>query len=159
LSEAARGRATRVLPAGSWPSAEEVARVTLAHDDRHRRRIVLTCDDGQRVMLDLAEAVVMNDGDGLALDAGGIVRVAAAAQEVCDMVCRDARHLARVAWHLGNRHLAVEVVDDQTLRIAWDHVIAAMAEGLGATARRHRAAFHPESGAYAHEASGHAYHR
>lgn len=152
-------KATRVLPAGSWPIGEEIATVTLAHDDRHRRRIVLTCDDGQRVMLDLAEATVMNDGDGLALDNGGIVRVAAAAQEVADIVCGTPRHLARLAWHLGNRHLAVQVVDEHTLRIAWDHVIAAMAEGLGATVTHHQAAFHPESGAYAHESGGHAYHR
>ena len=134
-------KATRVLPAGSWPIGEEIATVTLAHDDRHRRRIVLTC------------------GDGLALDNGGIVRVAAAAQEVADIVCGTPRHLARLAWHLGNRHLAVQVVDEHTLRIAWDHVIAAMAEGLGATVTHHQAAFHPESGAYAHESGGHAYHR
>ncbi len=139
--------------------AEEVASVTLAHDDRHRRRIVLTSDQGQRVMLDLAEATVLNDGDGLRLEDGGVVRVIAAAQAVADLGCRDGRHLARVVWHLGNRHLAVEVVDGLTVRIAWDHVIAEMAEGLGATVTHHQAAFHPEPGAYSHERGGHAYHR
>ncbi len=64
---------------------------------------------------------------------------------------RTARHLARLAWHLGNRHLPTEVLADGRLRIAFDHVIEAMLEGLGARCARRRAAFQPEAGAYALE--------
>ena len=142
-------RAGKVLRDGDWDAARQVGTVTLAYLDRHRRRIVLADDAGLDFLLDLPDAVSLVHGDGLALDGGGVIKVMAANEDVADIVCDDAAHLARVAWHLGNRHLPVEVIPDELrLRIAWDHVIAAMVEGLGAKATRARAPFHPEGGAY-----------
>ena len=146
-------RAVRVLPSGSWRPSDAVAAVTLAHDDRHRRRISLTDDAGVPFLLDLPEAARLADGDGLALDDGGVLRVVAAAEDVADVRCDDPRDLIRVAWHLGNRHLPVQLLDGTgvtVLRIQWDHVIAAMLVGLGAKVERRRAPFQPEGGAYAH---------
>lgn len=154
-------RAGKVLKDGTWDAAKQVGTVTLAYIDRHRRRIVLADDAGLDFLLDLPDAVSLAHGDGLELSDGGVIKVMAANEDVADITCEDAAHLARVAWHLGNRHLPVEIIPDELrLRIAWDHVIAAMAEGLGAKAIRARAPFHPEGGAYGHghgDGHGHAH--
>jgi urease accessory protein len=80
--------------------------------------------------------------------------VRAAPESVIDIACADASHLARLAWHVGNRHLAVQILAGGTLRLAADHVIAEMATGLGATVHAHEAPFDPEPGAYASHAHG-----
>lgn len=149
-------RAVAVARAGSWAVRDAVGSVTLDWDHRHRRRIMLALDGGGSVLLDLAETTVLRDGDGLELDGGGIVRVIAAPEEVCDIAATAPDHLARIAWHLGNRHLPVEILATG-LRIRDDHVIVAMLEGLGATVARKRAPFTPEGGAYGGGAGGHAH--
>jgi len=141
-------QAIHVKPQGSW-SGDAVATVTLAFDDRHRRRIRLKDDAGNAFLLDLAEAVLLSDGDGLELNDGGIIAVRAAAEPVADVRCQNAAHAARIAWHIGNRHTAIEVLNDGSLRISDDHVLVAMVEGLGAQVIRHDAPFQPEPGAYA----------
>lgn len=141
-------RATEVLPAGTWPTSESVGRVTLGFDDRHRRRVRLVDDAGEAFLLDLDDATRIADGDGLRLDAGGIVRVCAADEDVLDISCDDARDTVRMAWHIGNRHLPTQVLDDGTLRIRADHVIAEMLTRLGAAVETKTASFNPEPGAY-----------
>ncbi|EKV27487.1 Urease accessory protein UreE [Caenispirillum salinarum AK4] len=150
-------RATRVLPAHSWDAESATGSVTLPMAERHRRRIRLETDQGGAVLLDLPDAVMLNHGDGLALEDGGTLRVIAAAEDVAEIGCADAVHLARVAWHLGNRHLPLQVVDNRTLRIGWDHVIAAMVEGLGASVTRKTQPFQPEGGAYSGGGHGHSH--
>jgi urease accessory protein len=147
------GRATSVLKAGNWPVDQASTSVTLDYDDRHRRRIRLRTDDDRAVQLDLDDATRLSDGDGLVLENGGFVRVVAAAEAVADLRCHGLVETARIAWHVGNRHIPVEVLEDGTLRIRDDHVIVEMAERLGAHVTRLRAPFSPEPGAYA-EASG-----
>jgi urease accessory protein len=142
-------RAVRVAAAGSWPGDAAAARLTLAYDDRHRRRIVLDADDGAPVLLDLDRAMVLADGDGLALEDGGWIEVRAACEPVIEARGKDAAATARLAWHLGNRHTPVQVLADGTLRLRDDPVLAAMLEGLGADVRQCRAPFDPERGAYA----------
>jgi len=141
-------RALAVLPAGSWPLAQVVGSVTLPAAGRHRRRIRLTDDEGAEFLLDLPNAVQMRDGDGLALEAGGVIRVTAALEEVADVVCSDPQALARLAWHIGNRHVPVQLMGEGRLRVPADHVLLTMLEGLGVTVRCLRAPFQPEAGAY-----------
>jgi len=141
-------RATEVLKAGAWPPSDAVATVTLAFDDRHRRRVRLIDDSGEAFLLDLDDATRMGDGDGLRLDRGGIVHVRAADEEVLDIRCADPRDTARMAWHIGNRHLPTQVLEDGALRIRADHVIAQMLGRLGAEVEAKTAAFDPEPGAY-----------
>jgi len=148
-------RATAVMSAGSWPADAAVGEVTLAFDQRHRRRIRMTDDAGAPFLLDLARAVVLANGDGLALDGDGFIRVRAAAEPVADVRAATAAETARLAWHIGNRHTPVQVLADGTLRIRDDHVLAAMLEGLGAFVTRRLAPFAPESGAYAGDGQGH----
>lgn len=150
-------RATAILRAGAWNPAQAVARVTLAFDDRHRRRIRLADDGGEDFLLDLAEAVRLEDGDGLAMEGGGIIQVVAAPEQVIDISCASASEAARVAWHLGNRHTPVQILDRGALRIRNDHVLLDMVKGLGAIAVRRTAPFQPESGAYS-SGSGHGHH-
>ncbi len=140
-------RATAVARAGQWPEAEARDTVTLVFDDRFRRRRLYTGHSGLAFLLDLPEATVLRDGDGLALATGGFVRVRAAAEPLVEVTAASREHLARLAWHLGNRHLPTQIAGDRLL-IRDDHVIVHMLQGLGATLRRVDAPFVPEGGAY-----------
>ncbi len=93
----------------------------------------------------------MRDGDGLVLDDGGIVRVVGRPEALIEITAADSHALARLAWHIGNRHIEVQIVGDR-LRIRRDHVIEDMLRGLGAHLAPVEAAFDPERGAYAHDA-------
>ena len=139
----------KVARAGAWPRDESVGSVTLSFDDRHRRRIRMLTDQGEPVLLNLTKPEPLADGDGLAFQEDqGWLEVRAAAEEVLEVEALDRRHLARLAWHLGNRHLPTEILADGRLRLRYDHVIEAMLEQLGARLLRARAAFQPEGGAY-----------
>ena len=137
---------TRVTPAGGWTgSAADM--VVLDYDGRHRRRIVLTGLSGTRYLLDLAEAAHLRDGDGLELPAGGVVQVVAKAEPLLEVRAGSPEALLRLAWHIGNRHLAAQVFGDRIL-IRRDHVIAHMLEHQGAEVHEVEAPFDPEGGAY-----------
>jgi urease accessory protein len=122
--------------------------VTLTHDDRHRRRIRLTTDSGTPFLLDLAEAHHLADGDLLALEDGRYLQIRAALEPVLEVEASTPIELARLAWHLGNRHTPVQVLEQGRLRLRDDHVLAAMLEQLGAKVTRSAAPFSPEHGAY-----------
>jgi urease accessory protein len=141
-------RCHSVLPAGTWDPANAIDRVLIDYDDRHRRRILLRTEAGTDLMLDLAQAVRLRDGDGLALDGGGVVQVCARPENLLEIHAHDEGELVRIAWHLGNRHLPVQLVDDR-IRIRADHVIHEMVEGLGGHVEEIEAPFDPEAGAYA----------
>lgn len=121
--------------------------ITLTRADRHKRRIVLTTDNGQPFLLDLPEATYMAHGDALALDDGTLIEVRAAAEPLLEIYCHDASALARIAWHIGNRHTPAEVTA-QALYIQPDHVLEEMVIGLGAHAHHVMRPFEPEGGAY-----------
>jgi len=140
-------RATEVKRAGAWPEAEARDAVVVDFDDRYRRRKLYTGEGGLAFLLDLPEATVLRDGDGLALATGGFVRVKAAPEPLVEITARNREHFARLAWHLGNRHLPTQI-DGERLLIRDDHVIVHMLEGLGATLRKVDAPFDPEGGAY-----------
>jgi urease accessory protein len=140
-------RATKVAAAGAWPRELEQDWVSLDFDRRHRRRIALATEGGATVLLDLRQAARLRDGDGLMLDSGGIIRVAAKPEALLEVMAPPDL-LARLAWHLGNRHLPVQFIPGG-LRLRVDHVIEEMLEGLGAAPRQILAAFDPEPGAYA----------
>ena len=123
----------------------------LDYDRRTRRRIALTGSGGLAFLLDLAKAPVLRAGDGIRLEDGRIVAVEAAPERLLEIACADERALARIAWHLGNRHLATEI-GERTIHIRDDHVIADMVRGLGAAVRTVERPFNPEGGAYGHGA-------
>jgi len=150
ITHGAIHRASTHRPAGRWPKEKAAGSLTLDFDARHRRRIRLTADEGEDVLLDLPKAVAMADGDGLQLDDGRWLKVQAAAELIVEVRHKDPNQLLRLAWHLGNRHLPTEI-QDQVLRIRPDHVIEDMLHGFGADLVKVQAPFQPEGGAY----SGH----
>jgi len=147
-------RAIAVHTRGHWPDEAAVDAVTLPYLDRHRRRIRLVADSGTPFLLDLPRAHHLTEGDGLELDNGSYMRVRAAAEPVIEIAADSPTDLLRIAWHIGNRHLPVQALDDR-LRIRADHVIASMVEGLGGRITRCDAPFDPEIGAYAGAAHSH----
>ena len=102
-------RASIHRPAGQWPTEETAGSLTLDFDSRHRRRIRLTADQGEEILLDLGKTVAMADGDGLQLEDGRWLRIQAAAETVVEVGHKDPDQFARLAWHLGNRHLPTEI--------------------------------------------------
>ena len=146
---------TDILPAGAWEGAAADS-VTLDYDGRHRRRIVLTGASGAEYLLDLAEATHLKDGDGLAIPGGGVVQVVAKPEPLLEITAHTPAELIRLAWHIGNRHLAAQVFADRIL-IRRDHVIAHMLEHQGAHVREIEAPFDPEGGAYHDHGHDHAH--
>ena len=147
-------RADKVLPAGDWTGAPADS-VVLEFDERYRRRFVLTGVGGLAFLLDLPEAAMLRSGDALKLEDGRVVEVVAAPEPLAEIRAPDALALMRVAWHLGNRHLAAELTP-KALRIRRDPVIEDMARGLGARVVPVEAPFNPEGGAYV-QAEAHAH--
>jgi urease accessory protein len=139
-------RATEIVERGNW-SGKPADVVNLDYDHRTRRRIALTGAGGLEFLLDLPHTPVLRAGDGIKLEDGRIVAVESAPERLLQITCADPKALARIAWHLGNRHLAAEI-EDETVYIREDHVIADMVRGLGARAEPTERPFNPERGAY-----------
>ena len=128
------------------------ASITLDETARHRRRMMMTSDrtaSGSVIsfLLDLPEARLLRNGDGLLLSDGTVIEVRAKAESLHEVRGRDGRHLLALAWQIGNRHLAAQIEPDRLL-IRRDHVIREMLEGLGAQVTEVEAVFDPEGGAY-----------
>ena len=119
---------------------------------RTKSRLRARLASGAEVGLFLPRGTVLRGGQKLRASDGRIVEVAAAAEDLLEARCASAVELARAAFHLGNRHVAVEVGRDAAgdwLRLQADHVLEGMLVGLGAKVRALRAPFEPEAGAYA----------
>ena len=121
-------------------------RVVLDYDARFLRRKVLTCESGERLLVDLPNTTSLDHGGVLLLEGGGEVLVVAASEPLLEVT---ADHLPRIAWHIGNRHTPCQI-EDTRLLIQRDHVIRAMLDHLGATVREVDEPFTPEGGAYGH---------
>lgn len=138
-------RAREIEPAG--PGAERAAEtVTLPYEDRFLRRRRLTADSGLAFLLDLAEAHELPDGGALVLEDGRRIRIRAASEPLAEARASGAA-LARLAWHVGNRHTPAQLEDGRLL-IQRDHVLEDMLARLGATVTHVDAQFTPEGGAY-----------
>lgn len=145
-------KAVNVLKAGRW-TAKPADTVTLDHDRRHRRRILLTSDRGCEFLLDLGHTVALKHGDALELNDGTVVAVQASPEALLEVRAQNQDHLVRLAWHLGNRHLEAQIEPERIL-IRPDHVIADMLAKLGASVRPVTEPFQPEAGAYSHGHGG-----
>jgi urease accessory protein len=142
-------RATRVARAGTWRASEVIDRVVLDADERYRRRVALTAEGGLKFLLDLPEATALRNGDGLVLGDGAIIAVVGKPEPLAEITASDAAALARLAWHLGNRHVELQIVGDR-LRIRRDRVLEDMLRGLGARVTSIEAPFEPVRGAHLH---------
>jgi urease accessory protein len=128
--------------------------VTLTFDERRRSRLLAVLDDGRELALRLPRGSVLRDGDFLRADDGSVVvAVRAAAESLSVARSSQPRLLARVAYHLGNRHVPVEV-GDGWVAYEHDHVLDTMVRALGLDIEARLAPFEPEVGAF-HGAGGH----
>ena len=150
-------RISTISPAGTGNATSAIDRVTLDADDRQRRRIALTGEQGTRLLLDFDRPVTLQDGDGLVLDDGSVVLVTGMPEPLAEIAASSPRDFVRLAWHLGNRHTDVQIVGGR-IRIRRDHVLEEMLRGLGATVTAIEAPFDPQATVPHHHAHAHGDH-
>jgi urease accessory protein len=137
--------ATHLVPKDS--QATEFAELTF--DQREKSRLRATLRGGEAFGIQLRRGTILSHGDKLALSDGRIIEVLAADESLHEVRAASATHLARIAYHVGNRHVPLQVELDRLLMLP-DHVLKAMVEGLGGTVCAVMRGFQPESGAYGH---------
>jgi urease accessory protein len=135
------------------PVGAPYGELVLPFDLRMRSRLRSRLAAGEEVVLMTERGAVLRGGEYLQSEDGRTVRVVAAPEKVVHITCADQFQLTLAAYHLGNRHVPVEIGEGY-LRIASDHVLMEMLLGLGAKLREMDAPFEPESGAYG---GGHAH--
>jgi urease accessory protein len=130
------------------PQADRIdARLTLPLESRTRSRLRVVLDDGREAGLFLPRGVSLRHGDLLRSEEGLVVVVQAAPETLSRVLCDDPLLLARACYHLGNRHVALQI-EPGRLSYLHDHVLDAMVAGLGLSVTVEQAPFEPEAGAY-----------
>jgi urease accessory protein len=150
-------RATRVVTAAERKDAPVTDTLILPHAHRQAQKGFLFGIKGTCVELDFAEPVRLRTDDALVLDDGGLIEVVAEPEPLIEVRAADLPSLARLAWHLGDRHVPVQVFE-RKLRLKRDPTIEAMLASLGANVTALEAPFEPEGGAYEVAADGHHHH-
>jgi urease accessory protein len=138
-------RVTQALPANHG-KGKPFAQLTLPSDQRRLRRKVLEVK-GEEILVDLAEPVTLEHFGGLLLEDGRIVEIVAAPEPLLEITPKGAEHLAQIAWHIGNRHMAAQI-EKKRILVPRDHVARTMLAGLGAEVREVTEPFLPMQGAY-----------
>jgi urease accessory protein len=151
-------RVVRVVSSAQSDSARHIDSVMLAPDQRRLQSAHLTGVNGTPVGLMLPEPVMLRMGDAFELDDGSFVDIVIEPEPLTEVRGNDLTHLARLAWHLGDRHVPVQVLTNR-LRLRRDDALEAMLAALGARLTPIEAPFDPEGGAYAtHAAPDHGHH-
>jgi urease accessory protein len=122
-------------------------RLVLAFEARQKSRQVARLESGEAVAINLPRGTVLRGGDLVVAADGRVIEVVSPPEPLLHVACDSPEALARVAYHLGNRHVAVQV-GEGWLRLAADHVLEEMLKGLGARVAPVEAPFEPEAGAY-----------
>ncbi|WP_106476237.1 urease accessory protein UreE [Phytohalomonas tamaricis] len=146
-------RAIQRLGAGCDSAGALADTLTLTFEQRQRGRLRAVGDSGSEIGLFLDRGPVLRDGDCLATEDSQIVVIRAAAEPVVTAYVASGLPLARLCYHLGNRHVPLAIGETEDgqgyVRLQPDHVLEALAERLGARLERHDGPFDPEPGAYA----------
>ncbi len=140
-------RATRVLHAAERKDTAAVDTLILTHAQRQAQKGFLFGVKGICVELDFAEPVRLRTDDALVLDTGGLVEIVAEPEPLIEARAADLPALARLAWHLGDRHVPIQVLE-RRLRLKRDPAIETLLASLGAKVTAIDAPFEPEGGAY-----------
>ena len=135
-------------------AAIPVDSLTLPYMERTRCRMRIRLDSGREAAVLVERGHVLRGGDLLVADCGLVIEVRAARERVSTAHCGDPLLLARACYHLGNRHVAVQIAPGW-LRYHHDHVLDGMLAQLGLHVREELAPFEPESGAYGGHSHGH----
>lgn len=140
-------RFDRVLPRDA-AECRVLGTLALPFERRQKTRQRAQLPSGLEIAIDVPRGTVLRGGDRLSSTADGtVIAVAAALEPVSTVTAANARNLARAAYHLGNRHVAVAVGATE-LRYLQDHVLDAMIRALGLEVVHEHAPFEPEAGAY-----------
>lgn len=123
--------------------------LTLPWEKRTRSRQRVLLDNGDEAGLVLPRGLVLRDGDLLAAENGTRIHIKAAVESVSTVCCSDPLELARLCYHLGNRHVELEI-NRERLCYPHDHVLDEMVRGMGYEVLIRQAPFEPETGAYGH---------
>lgn len=142
-------RSLQTIERGAIDQDQVIDSVTLDLDARRKRRQALICYGGTHLLVDLPAVPSLKGGDGFHLENGQVILVHAAPEPLMEVSPSAPADLGRIAWHLGNRHLPVQFIDE-IIRLRADHVIEDMLQKLGAETRSIEAPFDPEGGAYGH---------
>jgi urease accessory protein len=148
-------RVVRVVSSAGG-SAAPVDSVILKADQRSLQTAHLTGVNGTAIGIMLPEPVLLRNGDALELDDGSVVDVVIEPEPLVEIRANDLTHLARLAWHLGDRHVPVQIFPNR-LRMRGDAALEAVLKQLGARLTAIEAPFDPEGGAYAQSAHPHAH--
>jgi urease accessory protein len=148
-------RALKVIAAAPARS-HIIDTVILTPEARRAPRGSVTGVNGTRLTFDLAEPVALRTGDLLLLDDGNLIEVVAEPEPLIEARAKDLTALARLAWHLGDRHVPVQLFANR-LRVRRDPAVETLLARLGAKVVAIEAPFDPEGGAYPH-ARNHAHH-
>ena len=125
-------------------------KLALTAEERVRSRYRCYAEEGEEVALHLPRGTVLRDRDILKPDSGSpLVLVVAKPEPVLEVSAKTPLALLRAAYHLGNRHVPLEIAPSY-LRLAPDPVLKSMLENLGVEVREEVSPFQPESGAYGH---------
>jgi urease accessory protein len=130
------------------------ARLVLPFELRQKSRLLGKLESGEEVGVVLDRGVFMRGGDCLVASDGRVIEVVAANEQVSVVTASDPWQLARAAYHLGNRHVALQV-GNGWLRYLHDHVLDDMVRGLGYLVTIENLPFEPEAGAYSHAGNSH----
>ena len=130
------------------------SRVFLTWEQRTRSRLRVQLDDGRTAGILLPRGTTLRDGDGLESEEGFLVGVRAASETLSRVESADTLLLARACYHLGNRHVALQI-EPERLSYLHDHVIDDLVRGLGLSILIMSAPFEPEPGAYGGSPPGH----
>lgn len=129
--------------------------LTLPFELRQKSRLVAELESGRRVALALPRGHVLRGGTLLQAEDGSVIGVRSADEELSVVRCGDPAALVRAAYHLGNRHVALQI-ENGALCYLHDHVLDDMLLGLGLEVRVEQRPFEPEAGAYGR--GGHHHH-
>jgi urease accessory protein len=150
-------RATSVLSVAERRDGPVVDTLILPHAQRQAQKGFLFGVKGTCVELNFPEMVRLRTDDALLLDTGGLLEVVAEPEPLIEVRAADLPALARLAWHLGDRHVPVQIME-RKLRLKRDESIEALLQSLGAKVAAIEAPFEPEGGAYEAPADGHDHH-
>ncbi len=136
---------------------EAMGSVTLSFDQRVKSRLKVELDNGEAAGLFLPRGCILKHGDRIVAESGEVVAVRAADETVSTVYVTDPVLMARACYHLGNRHVALQI-DAGFVRYQHDHVLDEMVEGLGLSVICEQAPFEPEAGAYHGGGHSHSHH-
>ncbi len=130
--------------------------LTLPFESRQKARLHTFLDNGTEAGLFLPRGIVLRGGDKLQAETGEIIEIISADEDVSTVTSEDTLLLMRASYHLGNRHVPLEI-KPAYIRFQFDHVLNEMLEHLNLCVSRESAPFEPESGAYSQHGHGHSH--